>query len=595
MAEKIVVDIEFQTNVNKISKDLESVKDSLAETNENLEDISKTGKSTDGALKKMSKGFKGMGLAMKTMGVGLIIEAFKFLKDVMMQNQTVMDGVAIVTETLGVVFNQITSVVTDVIDAVSESSEGFEGMQKVIGGLMTIAVTPLKLAFYGITKAVQEGQLAWEQSFFGDGNPETIAMLNEKLAETDANLKEVVEDVVDAGTQIASNIAEAVTELGSVVTIAVDVASEGIKEISIAGAIATGTALADAKKNEELLEVQRAAQQLQGQLDAEMQRQVRDDVRKTFEERIAANDELGKILEKQTAKEKAVVDEKVRIAQLELSTNEASVELQKKLAEAQLGQLELKERIAGQTSEQLTNQAALEKELFDAQSEIQLATMGAREQELLSLEQDYNAKLELSRKAGEDDVAITEQYNALVLASNEKFAQEDLDVQEKLDEEKAAQQSAQLDVLQNSIKMAGDLFEEGTAAAKVAGVASATIDTWKAVNMALSSAPPPLSYISAALSLATGLKSIKNILAVKTDKPANVQAPSDTSLPSGSDAGGGMTESLVDLSNTPSITEQFNDNFGGQSEQAPIQAYVVEQQVTESQQINTMIEQKATL
>ena len=595
MAEKIVVDIEFQTNVNKISKDLESVKDSLAETNENLEDISKTGKSTDGALKKMGKGFKGMGLAMKTMGVGLIIEAFNFLKEIMMQNQTVMDGVAIVTETLGVVFNQITSVVTDVIDAVSESSEGFEGMQKVIGGLMTIAVTPLKLAFYGITKAVQEGQLAWEQSFFGDGDPETIAMLNEKLAETDANLKEVITDAVDAGTQIASNIAEAVTELGSVVTIAVDVASEGIKEISIAGAIATGTALADAKKNEELLEVQRAAQQLQGQLDAEMQRQVRDDVRKTFEERIAANDELGKILEKQTAKEKAVVDEKVRIAQLELSTNEASVELQKKLAEAQLGQLELKERIAGQTSEQLTNQAALEKELFDAQSEIQLATMGAREQELLSLEQDYNAKLELSRKAGEDDVAITEQYNALVLASNEKFAQEDLDVQEKLDEEKAAQQSAQLDVLQNSIKMAGDLFEEGTAAAKVAGVASATIDTWKAVNMALSSAPPPLSYISAALSLATGLKSIKNILAVKTDKPANVQAPSDTSLPSGSDAGGGMTESLVDLSNTPSITEQFNDNFGGQSEQAPIQAYVVEQQVTESQQINTMIEQKATL
>lgn len=595
MAEKIVVDIEFQTNVNKISKDLESVKDSLAETNENLEDISKTGKSTDGALKKMSKGFKGMGLAMKTMGVGLIIEAFKFLKDVMMQNQTVMDGVAIVTETLGVVFNQITSVVTDVIDAVSESSEGFEGMQKVIGGLMTIAVTPLKLAFYGITKAVQEGQLAWEQSFFGDGDPETIAMLNEKLAETDANLKEVITDAVDAGTQVATNIAEAVTEIGSIVSIATEVASEGIKEISIAGAIATGTALADAKKNEELLEVQRAAQQLQGQLDAEMQRQVRDDVRKTFEERIAANDELGKILEKQTAKEKAVVDEKVRIAQLELSTNEASVELQKKLAEAQLGQLELKERIAGQTSEQLTNQAALEKELFDAQSEIQLATMGAREQELLSLEQDYNAKLELSRKAGEDDVAITEQYNALVLASNEKFAQEDLDVQEKLDEEKAAQQSAQLDVLQNSIKMAGDLFEEGTAAAKVAGVASATIDTWKAVNMALSSAPPPLSYISAALSLATGLKSIKNILAVKTDKPANVQAPSDTSLPSGSDAGGGMTESLVDLSNTPSITEQFNDNFGGQSEQAPIQAYVVEQQVTESQQINTMIEQKATL
>ena len=60
MAEKIVVDIEFKTNVQKISKDLESVKDSLAETNENLEDIAKSGKGTEGALKKVGKGFKGM-------------------------------------------------------------------------------------------------------------------------------------------------------------------------------------------------------------------------------------------------------------------------------------------------------------------------------------------------------------------------------------------------------------------------------------------------------------------------------------------------------------------------------------------------------
>ena len=588
MAEKIVVDIEFQTNVSKISKDLESVKDALADTNENLEDIAKTGKSTDGALGKIGKGFKGVGLAMKTLGVGLIVEAFKFLKDILMQNQTVVDGIAIATETLGVVFNQITSVVTDVFDAVSKSSEGFEGLQKVIGGLMTIAISPLKLAFFGITKAVQEGQLAWEQSFFGDGDPETIAQLNEKLAETNANLKEVVEDVVEAGTEISTNIAEAVTEIGSVVSIATEVATEGIKEISIAGALATGTALADAKKNEELLEVQRATQQLQGQLDAEMQRQIRDDVRKTFEERIAANDELGKVLEEQTAKEKAVVDEKVRIAKLELSTNETSVELQKKLSEALLGQLELKERIAGQTSEQLTNQAALEKELFDAQNEIQLATMTAREQELLALEQDYNAKLELSRKAGEDDVAITEQYNALVQESNDKFADEDLKTFEELAKAKEDARQNEIQMLSNTIQMAGDLFAEGTAASKVSGVATATINTWTGVTEALK-LPPPFSYIQAGLTLASGLKSVKNIMAVKTEKPTPETDTGNINLPSG----GLDTQSITDLSNIPSITEQFNNQFV--QDTPPIQAFVVEQQVTNSQQINTLIQQKATL
>ena len=150
MAEKIVVDIEFKTNVQKISKDLDAVKDSLAETNENLEDIKENGKGTESALGKIGKGFKGVGLAMKAMGIGLVIEAFNFLKEIMMQNQTVIDGVAIATETMGVLFNQITSVVTDVFNAVSKSSEGFEGLQKVIGGLMTIAITPLKLSFYGI-------------------------------------------------------------------------------------------------------------------------------------------------------------------------------------------------------------------------------------------------------------------------------------------------------------------------------------------------------------------------------------------------------------------------------------------------------------
>ena len=82
MAEEIVVDIEFKTNVSKISKDLESVKDTLAETNESLADIKKTGKGTETALGKIGKGFKGVGLAMKALGIGLVIEAFNFLKEV---------------------------------------------------------------------------------------------------------------------------------------------------------------------------------------------------------------------------------------------------------------------------------------------------------------------------------------------------------------------------------------------------------------------------------------------------------------------------------------------------------------------------------
>ena len=148
-------------------------------------------------------------------------------------------------------------------------------------------------------------------------------------------------------------------------------------------------------------------------------------------------------------------------------------------------------------------------------------------------------------------------------------------------------------MLSDTIQMAGDLFAEGSVASKVAGVSTATINTWTGVTEALK-LPPPFSYIQAGITLASGLASVKNIMAVKTEKPANVQAPSGGSLPSGGGEGGTSSdmESLIDLSGLPSITEQFNTAF---TQDAPIQAYVVEQQVTDSQQINTMIQQKATL
>jgi hypothetical protein len=588
MAEKLIVDIEFKTNLQKATKDIEKVKESVNEINDGIKNLDDTGKKgfkgLGAGLKKLGKGFKGVGLAMKTLGVGLVLEAFKLLKDVFLQNQGVVDALAVATETMGVVFNQISSVISDVVDAVSKSEEGFEGLQKVMSGLLTIAITPLKLSFFAIKLGIQEAQLIWEKSFFGDGNPETIAELNKGISETKQSLVEVVEEVVIAGSEVASNLSEAVTE--------------GMKEISIASALATGKALAEAKKNEELLEVLRAKQQLTSQLDAELQRQVRDDISKTFQERIDANNELGRILEDQIAKEKTIVDEKVRIAKLELSTQEESVALQVKYQQALLDQIDIDERIAGQQSEQLTNKVALEKELEETRQEVHLATMGTRQQELLDLANDYEAKKELARQSGESIEAITIQYNQNVLDANSKFAQEDLDNATKIANEKKALDQSQLNNISNTINMAGKLFNKSEKDKKRVATASAIMDTYKAVNMALASAPPPISYFQAGLSLVTGLKSIKEINKVKVEGGGSDASASGltSSITSGGGGGsGGGSETLADLSGMPSITEQFNNQFGGGQSQPPIQAFVVEQQVTESQQINTMIQEKATL
>jgi hypothetical protein len=573
MAEKIVVDIEFKTNVQKIQKDLDSVKDSLKDTNEELSEIKQSAQGTESALKKIGNGFKGIGLALKSAGLFLAIEGFKLLKDVVMQNQTIVDGLSVATETLSVLFNQVTSVVTDVVKAVSKSTEGFDALGKVLGGVLNIAITPMKMSFFAIKLAIQETQLAWENSWLGGKgeDQERIAELRESIDQTKQSIIDVKDQAIESGKAIVTNFGEAVTEVATGVTIATETAVEGVKDISVASATATGQALADAKKNEELLEIQRQRQQLQSQLDAEIQRQIRDDISKTFEERIQANEELGRILDQQLKDEKAIADEKVRIAKLELDTNADNIDLQVKYQTALKEQVDIEERIAGQRSEQLTNTNALIKEQADAITELALIGKTERELEIEELDQWYKQKSDLAIKSGQDLTSITEEYNKKINAIDLKYKME------------------QLDNLSNTIQMANGLFAEGTAMSKITGVATATIDTYKAVNMALASAPPPLSFIQAGLTLATGLKNVKEILSVKTEKPVSANAPSGGGISAPST---GSTEQLTDLSGVPSMVEQFNTAF---TQERPVRAYVVEQDVTNSQQINTMIEQKATL
>ena len=550
----------------KLVADVEALQKSLDEVKKSLEENGKAAEASNsklaGGLKKVSKGFKGVGLAMKAMGIGLVIEAFNFLKEIMMQNQTVIDGVAIATETMGVLFNQITSVVTDVFNAVSKSSEGFEGLQKVVSGLMTIAIFPLKAAFYGTILGVQEAQLAWEKSFFGDKDPETIKLLNEKIVETKANLTEVVDEVVVAGEQVATNFAEAVVEIGNVVTIATKVATEGIKEISIESATATGTALANAKKNAELLEVQRAKQQLQSQLDAELQRQIRDDVRKTFDERIAANDELGRILEEQTAKEKEIVDERVRIAALELSTQKDSIALQTAYEQALLEQLDIEERIAGQRSEQLTNQAALEKELDEARNDIRLSTMSAREQELESLTQEYNLKIQLARKAGADEVAITKKFEA---------------------DKKILRQNSVNDQLSAASQLAGALGALAGESKELA-IASAIIDTYVGANKAFAQGGV-VGFIGAAAVIAGGLANVRNIMQTEVKGSGG---GASASIPNASPIGNTIGQAIP-------VNANLNDLVNQGNETPPVQAYVISQEVTDSQEADLYIKTQTVL
>ena len=599
--EKLIFDIEINTKLDKAIEQLEAVAGATEDISKGTQDIAKTGKSTEKAVGGLAKGFKGMGLAMKTAGIGLLIQGFNLLKDIIMKNQPIVDGIDKAFTSLSIVFNEVADVVIDVYDAVTDSTEGFESIGKVIKNTVTVALTPMKVAFHGIKLGIQKLMLAWEKSPLGDGDPVEIERLTAGINESKEALKGVVDEGVNAVVTIKDNIADAVNEVVEGVKIAVKTGKEGIKDINVESALDTADALVEQRKAVEILEATQKKVMLTYQNQAELQRQIRDDESLTFAKRQEANEKLGEILKKQLAEEKAMAQAKVDLARLEKATDEDNVDLKKALIEAETELIDIEERITGQKSEQLTNTNALIKEQADAINELRIAGLSEREAELEQLNQDYQHKLELARKSGVDTVAITEEYNRLVGEANNKFRQEDLANQKALDQKALAQRQANVNALGQTIQMAGSLMKEGSIAQKGFAVASAIMDTYKAVNMALSSAPPPFSYVTAGLSLAMGLKNVKEIMSVNPDNPKPDTSGGGGGGGGGMSAGGGRPSlnmnSIHSNINQGQQIADFNlgqslDAFGGDS---PIQAYVVQQDVEEQQQVSTQIQERATL
>lgn len=138
-------------------------------------------------------------------------------------------------------------------------------------------------------------------------------------------------------------------------------------------------ALADAEAA--LQKRQREAQkiQLEYQKRAEKLRQIRDDETRSTQERIFANEELGKVLKNQLQDELAIAQLALKAANLRIEAEGKTREALDAQAEALTNIADIQERITGQESEQLTERVALQKEAADKAKEI--ADQAIQEQE----------------------------------------------------------------------------------------------------------------------------------------------------------------------------------------------------------------------
>ena len=369
--EKFTFEIEAKLDkatkgVEDLTQSVEDLKEAQSEQVKALEkqikDLTKTQKKTGSAVKKLAKGFKGVGLAMKAAGIGLVLALFNKLSEAMMRNQAFADAIEVVFTAIGIVFKQVTDAIMGSSRKVNEATGGFDALKAVVGGAVTIAMNSLLLVIQGLQMGFVALRIAYEKVF---GSNEGLRQARKDMQELKEKAAETTQRIAEAGKEVASNVVEAVGEVAQLTTAVVESASTAIQDINAETVMSDAKKVVALKKNYGLLESMSQRLIEQYDLEAESQRQIRDDVSLSIEERIKANEELGKVLEEQAEEEKKQIGIRQAALREQIRLEGESHELTQQLYDLETELLAIDAKVAGFKSEQLTNEVALKQELKD--------------------------------------------------------------------------------------------------------------------------------------------------------------------------------------------------------------------------------------
>jgi hypothetical protein len=420
MATKVAIEVDVKTgeasdDIIALREELEKVK----QTQEKLSDQMKTGfDAASKGAKGASKGMKGFGTSiggvLKSLGlIAIAMQVFMFLKDLLMKNQKVMDALSTATVAFEIIMNKVMDAVMGLAKPMQAA---FSDPKQAVLDLWEAIKTNFVNRLEGVILAVEAAGKAIEAAFNFDWDAASDAALDFGSA------------LIQVGTGLDAEQQKAFVE--GVVDFAKEVATATV------AAVAQADALVRLRNEVALLEAGQKKVQLTYQRDAELQRQARDDIRLTLDERINANKKLGEILSEQVKTEQVLADKRLSLAIKEQAVSGITVESKAAILIAEGEVADLQERIAGQRSEQLTNEAALEKELFDLKLELAKVGKEQRELELLELEQHYAALEEKARLAGDTTTNIEGAKQDALAKLRKKFRDEDLANEKKLKDDK---------------------------------------------------------------------------------------------------------------------------------------------------------------
>lgn len=642
MAETRKIKIDVDTNADDAAKDFGKLADNIEDSTDKVKELNAAVKradsATDGAtggFKKIGGAVKGLGTALKASGIGLIIGALAGLKSAFESNSETAGTFSAVLETISILFNQTVGAIINAVRAASAATGGFNALGKVMGGLLNLVLTPFKAAFFGLKLGLQELQLAWEKSFFGDKDPDTIKQLRKNIKQTQKDIKEVGEDAIKSGKDIYNNFGEAV---GEVVTLGIKGVEE-IGKISISSAWEQGKALVNARNAAAVAAAQQGRLVEMYDRQAESIRQIRDEERNSIDERKKANNDLLDVLNKQEKAMLAQAALQIEAAQLEYNKNK-NTENQVALTEALANREGVLAQIQGLRSEQLANDLALQREADEllkarTESEVNLAVEREkasaefitneerkleklieianteRELQLARLQEQIDLHKEGTQARLDAEIAYNEQKQALDIQLEQldyqlgqKRIANKKEVDDKIKASDKELRDAQINMAQTGLSIIADLAEtfgqkneesakKAFKVSKAANLAQAVISTYVAVNAALTAGGNPAKlatgaqFIEAGVALATGLASVAKIAKTKFEGGTN---PSD-----GGGGGGGGVGSIGSMSPSFNVVGNSGMNQLAQIQQTPIQAFVVSGEVTSAQALDRNRIKNATL
>jgi hypothetical protein len=533
----------------------------------------------------------------------LLISSLSTLKELFSQNQKVVDAFNIIFETSAEIVGQVATAFTDTYNALTQSTDQLDALGKVASGILTIALSPLKLGFYGISLAIDEAMLAWEKSFLGDKDPETIKALNLSILETKKNIVEVAEATSQAGSVVVNNFAEAITEVSEIGKVVV----KEFGEVSISTATEAAKANVELQKSAELAAARQGLFFEKFDRQAEKLRQIRDDETKSIEERKQANDEL---LIKIDSAESAMLSQ----AQMQLALADANLKKDKDNIEFQTARIEalrelagVEAQIEGVRSEQKSNSLALDREsleLTNSQKEADAELNANKNQfEAEQIENDL-ARLERQKLLNEEETKsevkrLTDKRNlykkgtiAFQEAQNELNAYQQASGQKQVLTEKQIAKEKEKTVL-NTLGAIAGLLGSNSKFGKALAITQALRDTYAGANKALAQGGI-FGFIGAAGVIASGIANVKQITSSK--EPATPSFANDGAGPPVSTPPTPSIPSLPPAFNVvgASDTNQLAEAIGGQS-QKPVQAYVVSNDVSTAQEMDRNIIEGASI